>query len=58
MKKYEYRVEVIKIGFFGLFDDSKKQAKQLNEVGTQGWKLVCTSQGGKYLKYVFVREYE
>ena len=50
MKKYEYRVEVIKIGFFRVFDDSKKQQKQLNEIGAQGWKLVCTSSGGKYFK--------
>ncbi len=58
MKKYEYRVEVIKIGFFRVFDDSKKQQKQLNEIGAQGWKLVCTSSGGKYFKYVFMREVE
>lgn len=56
MKKYEYRVEIVKGGLTGLFDDSKKQAKQLNEIGAEGWKLVCISEGKKYLKYIFIRE--
>lgn len=58
MKKYEYRVEVVKGGIIGLLDDSKKQTKQLNDIGAQGWKLVCTSEGKKYMKYVFIREIE
>ncbi|MBQ6727955.1 MAG: DUF4177 domain-containing protein [Clostridia bacterium] len=54
--RYEYKVVPIKIGLFGLFDDSKKQIKQLNELGAQGWKLVVISKGRKYEKYVFIRE--
>lgn len=54
--KYEYKVEVIKCGVFGFLDDSKKQTKQLNTAGAEGWKLVCISEGKKYMKYVYVRE--
>lgn len=54
--KYEYKVEVIKGGIIGLFDDSKKQEKQLNVAGDAGWKLLCISEGKKYMKYVYVRE--
>lgn len=58
MKKYEYRVEPVKVAKIGMFDDSKKQTKHLNEIGAQGWKLVCLTEGKKYLKYVFIREVE
>lgn len=54
--KYEYRVEVIKAGITGWFDDSGKQTKQLNAIGEEGWRLVCISEGAKYMKYVFIRE--
>lgn len=54
--RYEYKVEVIKVGVIGLFDDSKKQEKQLNELGAQGWKLQTISEGKKYMKYIFIRE--
>ena len=54
--KYEYKVEVIKIGKIAFLDDSKKQMKQLNAAGAEGWKLVCISEGKKYMKYVYVRE--
>jgi hypothetical protein len=56
MARVEYKVEVIKVGLIGLFDDSKKQEKQLNELGAQGWRLVTISEGKKNLKYVFIRE--
>lgn len=56
--KYEYKVEVIKIGRIAFLDDSKKQMKQLNAAGADGWKLVCISEGKKYMKYVYVREAE
>ena len=56
MVKYEYKVEVMKGGVTGLFDDSSKQTKQLNEAGKEGWKLVCISEGAKYMKYVYIRE--
>ena len=56
--KYEYKVEVIKCGFFGFMDDSKKQTKQLNAAGADGWKLVCISEGKKYMKYVYIKEVE
>lgn len=54
--KYEYKVEIIKGGIIGLLDDSKKQEKQLNAAGSQGWKLVTVSEGKKYLKYIYIRE--
>jgi len=54
--KYEYKVEVIKGGIIGMLDDSKKQEKQLNAAGEQGWKLLVISEGKKYLKYIYVRE--
>lgn len=54
--KLEYKVEAIKIGAIGFLDDSKKQEKQLNIAGEQGWRLVSISEGKKYLKYIFVRE--
>ena len=56
MVKYEYKVEIMKGGITGLFDDSAKQTKQLNEAGKEGWKLVCISEGAKYMKYVYIRE--
>ena len=56
MVKYEYKVEIMKGGITGLFDDSAKQTKQLNEAGKEGWKLVCISEGAKYMKYVYSRE--
>lgn len=55
LMRYIYRVENIKINmFFG--NDNKKQEKQLNEIGADGWKLILISQGKKYLKYVFIKE--
>ncbi len=55
--KYEYKVEEIKIGGpLSVFGDSKKQEKQLNEAGAQGWKLILISEGKKYMKYVYYRE--
>lgn len=54
--KYEYKVEVVKGGILGLLDDSKGQTKQLNQAGSEGWKLVLISEGKKYLKYVYIRE--
>lgn len=57
MKKYEYNVVPIKIGGLLSFgDDSKKQIKQLNEFGAEGWKLITVSEGKDYLKYIFIRE--
>lgn len=56
MKRYEYRVEVITGGITGLFDDSKKQERQLNVPGTDGWELICISEGAKYMKYIYCRE--
>ena len=44
MKKYEYNVVPIKIGGLLSFgDDSKKQIKQLNDFGAEGWKLITVS---------------
>ncbi len=54
--KYEYKVSLIKVGMVGFLDDSHKQEKQLNSFGEEGWKLVCISEGKKYLKYIFIRE--
>ncbi len=54
--KYIYKVEVVKGGLLGLLDDSNKQTKQLNAAGADGWKLVCISEGKKYLKYVYMKE--
>ena len=54
--KYEYKVEILKGGLISFLDDSKKQEKQLNAAGDFGWKLVCISEGKKYLKYVYCRE--
>jgi ribulose bisphosphate carboxylase small subunit len=46
-----------KTGLFSkLFDDSKKVEAQLNEYGSQGWKLVCEHEGDKYFRWVFMRE--
>lgn len=53
--KYEYKVEIIKGGLL-FSNDNKKQEKQLNGAGEFGWKLVCISEGKKYMKYVYVRE--
>jgi hypothetical protein len=56
MARYEYKVEVVKGGLIGLFDDSGKQEKQLNAAGNEGWKLLLISEGKKFLKYVYCRE--
>ena len=57
MIRYEHRVVIQKGGFLsGLFDDSKKIEAQLNEYGSQGWKLVCENQGDKYWRWIFIRE--
>ena len=37
-------------------NDNKKQEKQLNAAGEFGWKLVCISEGKKYMKYIYIRE--
>ena len=53
--KYIYKVEYVKTGLlFG--SDNHKQEKQLNAAGELGWKLVCISEGKKYLKYVYIKE--
>ena len=54
--KYIYRVEPIKVGAIGFLNDSGKQAKQLGANGSDGWELVCVSEGKKYLKYVYCKE--
>lgn len=54
--RFEYLVVPVKVARIGLFDDSKKQTKQLNQYGAVGWKLVTVSVGKKYVKYVFIRE--
>jgi len=54
MKRYEYKVEIIKIGIF--FDSNTKQEKQLNTAGSEGWQLVAIVAGKKYLKYCYMRE--
>ena len=54
--RYEYKVELLKTGMLSFLNDNKKQEKQLNEIGAQGWKLVLISEGKKYMKYVFVKE--
>ncbi len=57
--KYEYKVELVKVGRIslgGLLDDSGKQEKQLNAAGAEGWKLVTISTGVKYLKYIYIKE--
>lgn len=56
--KYIYKVEIIKVAIIGIFDDSKKQEKQLNAAGEQGWKLISISEGKKYMKYVYIKEVE
>ena len=57
MMRYEYRVLIQAKGFFSkLLDDSKKVEAQLNEYGSQGWKLVLENDGDKYLRWVFLRE--
>ncbi len=56
MKKYAYKVENIRVGSIGFFNDSKKQTKQLDDSGEDGWELVTISTGKKYLKYVYCRE--
>ena len=55
--KYEYKVEIVKGGII-FTNDNKKQEKQLNAAGEYGWKLVCISEGKKFLKYVYCREKE
>jgi len=55
-KKFVYKVEVLKIGILGLFDDSGKQEKQLNAAGADGWELILISEGKKYMKYVYKKE--
>lgn len=52
---YEYKVEIVKGGII-FSNDNKKQEKQLNAAGADGWKLVCISEGKKYMKYVYCRE--
>ena len=54
MKKYQYKVEIVKTGM--IFDSNKKQEAQLNELGAQGWQLIAQIQSKKYMKYVFIRE--
>jgi hypothetical protein len=57
MIRYEYRVLIQSKGFFSkLLDDSKKVAAQLNEYGSQGWKLVGEHEGDKYMRWIFIRE--
>ncbi len=53
--KYIYKVEIIKGGLF-FTNDNTKQMKQLNAAGADGWKLVCVSEGKKYLKYIYIKE--
>ena len=53
--KYEYKVEFIKVNRV-FSNDNKKQEKQLNAAGEFGWKLVCISEGKKYMKYIYIRE--
>lgn len=54
--KYQYKVEIVKTGILAIGDDSKTQEKQLNAAGDYGWRLVCVSEGKKYLKYIYVKE--
>jgi len=54
MTRYEYKVEILKIGIFT--DSNAKQEKQLNAVGAEGWKLVCVAETKRYFKYFFIRE--
>ena len=56
MKKYEYKVEIMKVGL--LTDNNKKQEAQLNEAGSQGWQLIQIYDSKKYIKYFFMREVE
>ena len=53
--KYVYKVEPIKVGAIGFLNDSGKQEKQLGASGSDGWELVCVSEGKKYLKYVYCK---
>ncbi len=60
MKKFEYKVEILK--GISIIDNTKKQMAQLNEAGSEGWKLVqvIVSGGiaGSTQQYVFIREVE
>ncbi|MCL1945068.1 MAG: DUF4177 domain-containing protein [Firmicutes bacterium] len=53
--RYEYKVEIQKTNFI-FSNDNKKQEKQLNAAGQDGWKLVCVAEGKKFMKYMYVRE--
>lgn len=53
--KYIYKVEKVKCGLFFGFD-SGKQKKQLDKAGADGWKLICISEGRRYLKYVYIKK--
>ena len=54
MKKFEYKVEIMKTGI--LTDNNKKQETQLNEIGAQGWQLIQIYDSKRYIKYFFQRE--
>lgn len=57
MIRYEYRVMIEKAGIFSKFlDDSKKVEAQLNQYGSEGWKLVMEHEGDKYMRWIFCRE--
>lgn len=53
--KYEYKVEIVKVNLV-FSNDNKRQEKQLNAAGADGWKLLCISEGKKYMKYIYARE--
>ncbi len=58
--KYEYKVETVSMGKFGLgglLSDSGKQEKQLNAAGKDGWELVSVGTGKSGLKYIYCREW-
>lgn len=53
--KFEYKVEIIKGGII-FSNDNKKQEKQLNAAGADGWELIVISEGKKFMKYIYKRE--
>ncbi len=53
--KYTYKVEMVKKNRIFANDD-KRQMKQLNAAGADGWKLVLVTEGKKYTKYVYIKE--
>ena len=53
--KFEYLVVSIKGGLTGILNDDKKQSKQLNKYGADGWELSQISMGKKFMKYIFVK---